>query len=105
MTKNIASSVRAIEVEAERILADARAEADDILLKGKKEARQIIAAELPLDEVKASCKEVTQRATEEANTELARLEKKASEISADASEKVDRLADDIVRIVTGAKSA
>jgi vacuolar-type H+-ATPase subunit H len=64
MTKNIASGVRAIEVEAERILADARAEADDILLKGKKEARQIIAAELPLDEVKASCKEVTQRATE-----------------------------------------
>jgi vacuolar-type H+-ATPase subunit H len=105
MTKNIASGVRAIEVEAERILADARAEADDILLKGKKEARQILAAELPLDEVKASCKEVTQRATEEANTELARLEKKASEISADASKKVDRLAEDIVRIVTGAKSA
>lgn len=105
MTKDIASGVKAIEVEAERILADARAEADDILLKGKDRARQILAAELPMDEVKASCKEVTQRATEEANAELARLEKKASEISAHASKKVERLADDIVRIVTGAKSA
>ena len=105
MAKDIASGVKAIEVEAERILADARAKANDILLRARDEARQILAAELPMDEVKASCKEVTQRATKEANAELARLEKKASEISADAGKKVDRLADLIVSIVTGAKSA
>jgi len=105
MTKDIASGVKAIEVEAEGILADARAEADNIILKGKEKARQILAAELPMDEVAASCQEVTQRATEEANAELARLEKKASEIAAAATKEVDRLADDIVHIVTGAKSA
>ena len=105
MAKDIASGVKAIEVEAERILADARAKANDILLRARDEARQILAAELPMDEVKASCAEITRRATEEADAELARLEKKASEISADAGKKVDRLADLIVSIVTGAKSA
>jgi len=105
MAKDIASGVKAIEVEAERILADARAEANDILLRAREDARQILAAELPMDEVQASCEEITRRAREEAGAELARLEKKASEISADAGKKVDRLADLIVSIVTGAKSA
>ena len=105
MANDIASGVKAIEVEAERILADARAEANDILLRAREEARQILAAKLPVDEVKASCEEITRRAREEADAELARLEKKASEISADAGKKVDRLADLIVSIVTGAKSA
>lgn len=105
MAKDIASGVKAIEVEAERILADARAEANEILLRAKEEAKQILAEELPMDEVKASCEDITRRAREKADAELARLEKTASNIKADAGKKVDRLADRIVSIVTGAKSA
>lgn len=105
MANDVASGVKAIEVEAERILEDARAKADEILLKAKEKSKAIQDSELPMDEVKAECDGITRRARQQADAELSNSEKRASEIGASASKKIDQFAKLIVSIVTGEKSA
>ena len=52
-TEEMTSNVETIEVEAERILEEARSKANEILLKANEEASKMLSSELPMDEVKA----------------------------------------------------
>ncbi len=102
--EEVASSVEAIEVEAEKVLESARSRANQILLKAKEEANKISSSDLPMDEVKTECERIIRKAREEANkkTEASLLE--SSEVRARADEKVGEIVQRIVDIVTGAKS-
>ena len=54
--RKISKSVEDIESEAERILEEARTRANEILLKTKEEAKEILSSQLPMDEVKTECR-------------------------------------------------
>ncbi len=102
--EEVASSVEAIEVEAEKVLESARSRANQILLKAKEEANKISSSELPMDEVKTECERIIRKAREEANkkTEASLLE--SSQVRARADGKVGEIVQRIVDIVTGSKS-
>ena len=102
---DIPSSVEATEVEAEKILEEAKARANRILLKSREEARRIVSSELPVDEVKPQCDRIIHRASMEAEERIADSVRKASELSANAGEKVAEIVDLMVSIITGAKAA
>jgi len=101
--KEVASSVEAIEAEAEKILGDARAKVSEILLKAKDESGKILASEMPMEEVKKEYDKIIRETREEADKKIAEAEKKASEIRAGASDKVAATTARIVSIITGAK--
>ena len=103
MSKEIASSVEAIESEAERILEEARVRANEILLEAKEETRRILSAELPMDEVKTERDKIIHKAGIESDEKIKASEEKASEVSANAAKKAEGIVDLIVSIVTGAK--
>ena len=103
MVEDIAGGVKAIEAEAERIRKDARAKADDILLKAKKEAKEILASEPPVGEVQRECEEIIRKARERADEGIGNSEKRASEINTNASKKIEGFVKLITSIVTGVK--
>ena len=103
MAKDVASGVKAMEMEAEKILEDARASASENRLKAKEETKRILSAELPMDEVKAECEQIVSKAKKQADKEVKYSEKEASEISSNASKRADKYVELIASIVTGEK--
>ena len=103
--KDITSSVEATEAEAERILQEARAKANEILLKAREEAKRIASADLPVDDVKSQCDRIVHQATIEAEEKIADSVSKASDIRANAEKKDAEIVDLMVSIITGAKAA
>lgn len=102
-TEEMTSSVETIEVEAERILEEARNRASEILLKANEEANKILSSEPPMNEVKAECERIIHKAREEADKKVEDFRKKASEIRATAGKKVDKITERIVSNITGAE--
>lgn len=101
MPEEITSSVEAIEVEAEKVLADARTRANEILLQAREEAKKILAAQLDMDEVKAFSEKFVSRAQTEAGKKIEDAEKQADEISATADKKVKEITKLVTDIVIG----
>lgn len=101
--EEMTSSVETIEVEAERILEEARNRANEILLKANKAANKILSSELPMDEVKAECQKIIHKAREEADKKVEDSRQKASEIRATVGNKVDKITERIVSNITGAE--
>ena len=101
--EEMTSNVETIEVEAERILEEARNKANEILLRANEEANKILSAELPMDEVKIECQQIIHKAREEADKKVKDSRQKASEIKADIGNKMDRITKRIVSNITGAK--
>jgi vacuolar-type H+-ATPase subunit H len=101
MPKEITNSVEALEVEAEKILAEARNKASEILLEAKEEATKILSSQLPLDEVKTEYDKIVSKARAEADEKIKDSEKKAAEISINADRKVKELTELVVNIVKG----
>ena len=101
MPEKITSSVEAIEVEAHKILEDAKARANEILVEAREEAKKILSSQLPMDEAKAFSDKFVSSARAEAEKKIEDSEKKAADISAAADEKVGETTKLIVNIVTG----
>ena len=101
--EEMTSSVETIEVEAERILEEARNRASEIFLKANEEANKILSSELPMDEVKAECQKIIHKAREEADKKVEEAKKKASEIKTEVGKKVDKITEHIVSNITGAE--
>ena len=101
--EEMTSSVETIEVEAERILEEARSKANEILLKANEEANKILSSELPMDEVEAECQKIIHKAREEADKKVEDSRKKAAEIKTEVGNKVDKITERIVSIITGAE--
>ena len=101
--EEMTSSVETIEVEAERILEEARNRASEILLKANEEASKILSAELPMDEVEAECERIIHKARGEADKKVEEAKKKASEIKTEVGNKVNKITESIVSNITGAE--
>lgn len=101
MSKKVANSVEAIELEAEKILEEARTGANEILLKAKTEVKKILSSQLPTDKVRIECDEIISNAREEAEGKVRDSEKKACETSTNADKKVAGIAERIVHIIMG----
>jgi len=101
MAKEIINSVEALEVEAEKILAEAKTRASEILLEAREEAKKIVASQLPLDEIKTECDRIVSKAKAEADAKNKDSEKKAAEIGIHADKKLKEITGLVVNIVTG----
>ncbi len=102
-TEEMTSSVQTIEIEAEKVLQEARSRANEILRKASDEASRILSAKMPLDEVKAECEQIVGKAREEANQGVEGSRRKAAAIKASTGEKVEGVVRRIVGIITGAE--
>jgi vacuolar-type H+-ATPase subunit H len=101
MAKEITSNIEALEVEAEKILEEARTRANQILIEAREEAKKMLSSQLPLDEIKTECDRIVSKARAEADTKIKDSEKKAAEIGINADKKVKRLTELVVNIITG----
>lgn len=101
--EEMTSSVESIEVEAEKILEEARSKASEILLRANEESTKILSSELPLDEVKTECEQIMLKAREEADKKVAESKKAASKIRTDIGRKVEEVTSRIVSNIVGAE--
>ena len=101
MAEEITHDVKALEVEAEKILEEARTRASQIRLEAREEAKKMLSSQLPLDEVKTECDNIVNKARIEADEKIKDSEKKAAEIGINADRKVKELTELVVNIVTG----
>ena len=101
MAKEITNSVEALEVEAEKILEEARTRANKILFEAREEAKKIDSSHLPLDEIKTECDKIVNKARAEADEKIKDSEGKAVEIGINADKKVKEITELVVNIVTG----
>ena len=101
--EEITSSVETIEIEAEKILEEARNRANEILLKAKEETSKILSSKMPLGEVNRECEQILHEANEEANKKIEESKRKASEIRTDAGRKGEKITERLVSIITGAE--
>lgn len=101
--EDVAGSVEAIEAEAEKLLEQARNEANEILVKAKEEARKIVSAELPVVDVRTECENIVLKAREEADKKAEASRIHAAEIRTNAGKKVGETVSRVVAIITGAK--
>jgi vacuolar-type H+-ATPase subunit H len=101
MAKEITSNVEALEVEAEKILEEARTRANRILIEAREEAKKMLSSQLPLETVKTECDKIVSKARAEADEKIKDSEKKAAEIGINADKKVKGLTELVVNIITG----
>ena len=101
--RKISKSVEDIESEAERILEEARTRANEILLKTKEEAKEILSSQLPMDEVKKECQKIIHNAKVEADKKNKDAANKASEIGITSDKKIEGVVERIVNIIIGVK--
>ena len=99
--EEVSRNVEAIEVEAEKMLEDARMRANEILRKAKDQVGQILSSELAMDEVKTECEKIVQRARDGAEKELRDSEEKAAVIKSDIAEKADGIVRRLAGIIIG----
>jgi len=101
--KEMRSSVEAIEVEAEKILKEARSKANKILVEASETANKITSSELPEDEIKAEYDRIVNKAKKEANKRVEEAKEKTSEIQTEIGKKMDEITERVVSIITGAE--
>jgi vacuolar-type H+-ATPase subunit H len=101
MANEITHNVEALEVEAEKILEEARTRASEILLQTREETKKITSSQLSLDEIKPECDNIVSKARIEADEKIKDSEKKAAEIAIGTDKKVKDLTERVVNIVTG----
>jgi F0F1-type ATP synthase membrane subunit b/b' len=101
MPRETINSVEALEGEAEKILEEAKARANQIILDSREEAKKIVSSQPALDEVKAECEKIVGKAKVEADKTLIDSEKKAAEIRANAGKKAKEITELLVNIVRG----
>jgi len=101
MPEEITSSVEALEVEAEKILAEAKTRASEIVLEAKEEAKKMLSSQLPLDDVKTECEKIVGKARAEADKKIKDSGERAAEININADKKVKEITELVVNIVRG----
>jgi vacuolar-type H+-ATPase subunit H len=101
MPEEMTSSVQALEARAEKILADAKTRAGDIVLEAKEQAKKLLSSQLPLDEVKAESEKIVSKAQAEADTKIKDAEKSAAEIKTNADKRVKDITELVVNTVKG----
>jgi len=101
MSEKITDSVEAIEVEAEKILQEARNRANQILLEAKEESKKMLSSPLPLDAIRAECESIVSKARTDADQTIKDSDKKAAETAANAEKKLEETVQLMVNIIAG----
>ena len=102
MTSDIVStSVASIEQEAENILASAKKQAGEIILKAKDEAKNIVSCKPPIDEFKNESVSIVHKATESADKQVRDAKNEYNRIIDLAKPRIDDISERILSIVTG----
>jgi F0F1-type ATP synthase membrane subunit b/b' len=101
MSDKIADSVEAMEAEAEKMLQEARTRASEIVLAAREEAKAMLSASLPMDDVRAECDRIVSKARVEADQTIRDAEKRAAEIAVNAESKLEEMAKRLAGIVGG----
>jgi vacuolar-type H+-ATPase subunit H len=101
MSGEITGSVEALEVEAEKILAEARMRANKILVGAKEEARRMLSSQLPLGAAETECDKIVSKARAEADKIIRDSETIAAEINMNADKKTKEITERVVSIVRG----
>jgi vacuolar-type H+-ATPase subunit H len=101
MREEITSTVEALEAKAEKILAEAKTRATEIVLEAKEETKRMLSSQLPLDEVEAECEKIVSSARAEADKKIKDSEKSAAETNINADKKVKEITELVVNIVKG----
>jgi vacuolar-type H+-ATPase subunit H len=91
MPTEIRETIREIEDEAEQLIEKARADAGVILEDASKKAREILSAELLVDEFTSECDGIVSGAQEEAQGRVEEARKVSAGIRSASSEKIDKL--------------
>ena len=102
--EKVTSSIESIEGEAEKLLESARNQANEILLKANEESQKILSAEFSMDDVKAECKDIIEKAKEDAASSVKDSKSRAQDIKAAADKKVEEIVQRMLNTVTGEKS-
>ena len=102
--EDVTSGVEAIEVEAEKLLEEAKNKANKILIRAQEEAERILSSELSIGDFEAECENIVRKAQEEADKKVADSRIRAAEIRANAGKKLAEIIGSIVAIITGVKS-
>jgi len=95
------SGIEGIEIEAERILKEARDRASEILQKANEEVTRISSPRLFLEEAGEMRRGIIEAAREEADREIAEAKVKASQIKAGNERKIKEIVSRMVKDITG----
>jgi vacuolar-type H+-ATPase subunit H len=101
MAKEIITNVEALDAETERILAEAKTRASEIILEARAEANKILSSPLPLDAIRTERDTIVSKARAEADRKIRDSEQRAAEIRASADKRVKEITERVVNIVRG----
>ena len=96
MPETMKTTIETIEKDAEKILDEAKKTARKIMDDAKGEVSTILSSDLPMDEVTRERNKIIQTAEEESAKEIEATKKKASQIKAQATQKIDETVQFIV---------
>ncbi|MBT8490071.1 MAG: hypothetical protein KJN62_03390, partial [Deltaproteobacteria bacterium] len=101
MPETMQTTIETIEKDAEKVLEDARTTARKILDNAKEEVSNILSSDPPMDEVTRERDKIIQTAQEETTKEIEISKKKALQIKARATKKIDETVQFIVNHLQG----
>ena len=101
MAEEIIDTIEKIEKKAQKVLDDARAKADEIILAAKSEISAMQAEALPVDEVKRDCAKIVSDAELDAEKVVEEAAKKAADIKDAVKKKIDKIVDKVANTITG----
>jgi vacuolar-type H+-ATPase subunit H len=94
-------SVEHIEIEAEKIIQQAKTKAADILMKAKEKAIKISSSDLTADDVKQECEKIINEANREGDIKIGNAKKSAGQLKQNATRNSDKIAKYTASIVAG----
>ena len=98
---SIASEIKTIDNEAEQILEAARKRANEVLIKGKDEANQIMASRMPVEKMEVEYNEIISKAKLQAQEKTEDNKKQVRQIMTNSDGRADKIAGRIISIVRG----
>ncbi|MBN2076045.1 MAG: hypothetical protein JW762_10890 [Dehalococcoidales bacterium] len=100
--EKVTSNIENLEIEAEKSLDAARAKANEILAEASKKSQELLSSPLSYDDVKAEAQKIIEKAKQEAEDDIKEANKQAELIRSGNVQKVDKIIDRMVKLVTGA---
>jgi hypothetical protein len=98
---SIASEIKTIDNQAEIILEAARKRANEVLIKGKDQANQILSSRMPVEKTDVEYNEIISKATLQAQEKTEDSKKQVLQIMTNSDGKADQIAGRVISIVRG----
>jgi len=103
MAEEIGTTIGKIEKEAEKILEGAKENARKTLEEARRKSKEILGAEVPMEDIEKEKRLILQAADEESKARRDALEKRTAQIRATAPEKREKEVRAILEAVQGGR--